>query len=103
MVREKLVRDLIPSIIEESKQNIKVRVVAGDELDAFLRAKIVEEAKELEESGSIVEIADIIEAVEALLRLRGVSWDTIRGIQYSKRSERGGFNSGIVLEMPDGP
>ncbi len=101
MVREKLVRDLIPSIIERDGQTPRVRVVSGDELEAFLRAKIVEEARELEESGSIEEIADILEVIEALIRFRNISWETVRDVQTSKRLERGGFDSGLVLEMPD--
>ena len=43
---EKLVRDKIPEIIREKGDSPKIRTASGEELDAFLRAKLVEEATE---------------------------------------------------------
>ncbi len=101
LAKEKLVRDHIPKIIQQAGETPVVRVVSDDELERFLREKIVEEASELLESGSIEEVADILEAISAFLRVRGVSEDTVRRIQQKKLKERGGFTKGFVLTIKD--
>ncbi|UCE09784.1 MAG: nucleoside triphosphate pyrophosphohydrolase [Candidatus Thorarchaeota archaeon] len=96
---EKLVRDLIPEIITSDGETANVRIASGDELDVLLRAKIVEEAKEFLKSGTAEEIADILEAIGALLALRKVSWDEINRIREEKLEKKGGFTKGYVLTM----
>ncbi|MHA2140926.1 MAG: nucleoside triphosphate pyrophosphohydrolase [Candidatus Thorarchaeota archaeon] len=98
---EKLVRDRIPEIIKNSGSAPHVRVVSGSELDKFIRLKIVEEAQELLSSGANEEIADIFEILEALLVHRSIEGVTIEEVRLKKREERGGFEKGFVLEMPE--
>ena len=69
-----------------------------DELDLLLREKVLEEANELLQSGTIEEIIDILEAVDALVTLRGIDRADLDCQKTQKRSERGGFSKGYVLQ-----
>lgn len=96
---EKLVRDLIPQIIQDDGVSPSVRKVSGDELDYFIRQKIVEESVELLESGSEGEIADILEAIDTLLMHRNLGHDRIESLRDEKKRLRGAFAEGYVLDM----
>ncbi|TFG14012.1 hypothetical protein EU537_04750 [Candidatus Thorarchaeota archaeon] len=96
---EKLVRDRIPELIENDGQKPKYRRASGEELDYLLRAKIVEESKELLESGDTEELVDILEVIEALLRLRNVDSAFLEIQKHAKRLARGAFEKGYVLSL----
>ena len=97
MINEKLVRDNIPDIIRADGQEPSIRIAKKTEFDSLIRAKIVEEAHELLESGTIEEIADILEAIDALLSHRNVDRESVVKLQTAKRFQRGGFSKGYVL------
>ena len=99
---EKLVRDRIPDIIRDSGNEPMVRVASEEERDLLIREKIVEESRELLTSGSLEEVADIIEAILGLLSYRSVTWSEIEELRLKKKEERGGFDEGFVLSM-NGP
>ena len=96
---EKLVRDKIPELIRSSGDTLTVRIASAHELDHFLRTKIVEESKELLESGDIEEIVDILEVIDALLLHRKLDRDDITALQIEKRGRRGGFEKGFILKI----
>lgn len=98
---EKLVRDRIPEIIREKGGAPRIRKAKGKELDLFLRRKIVEESGELLESGDSEEIVDILEAIDALLRLRKTDQALLDLQRETKRHYRGGFEKGLVLSQED--
>lgn len=101
---DKLVRDRIPEIIRESgKMPITRLVTDKKELGQRLIDKLAEEMQEYRESGSVEEIADILEVLQALVeQIHGMSWEQVREIQGHKWEERGGFRDGIVLERVEG-
>ncbi|HDI02210.1 MAG TPA: hypothetical protein ENF93_01040 [Ignisphaera sp.] len=68
-----------------------------DELDLFLRLKLVEEAIEFALSNSVEELADVLEVVYAIAKLRGLSIEHIEELRLSKRELRGGFDSGYIV------
>jgi predicted house-cleaning noncanonical NTP pyrophosphatase (MazG superfamily) len=96
-VAEKLVRDKIPEILREKGLNPIIRTVTSNELDEFLRAKIVEESQELLESGDSEEIVDILEAIDTLLELRKTDRAMLELQRETKKLYRGGFKQGYVL------
>lgn len=98
---EKLVRDRIPEIIRQNGGNPQVRTASGSEFDELIRRKVVEEAQELLNSGADEEIADVLEALEALLVHRFIDRATIEAARLKKRQDRGGFEMGFVLEMTE--
>ena len=101
---DKLVRDRIPEIIRETGKVPVTRTIAGHvELKMLLIDKLAEEMQEYKESGSVEEIADILEVLQALVeQIHGMSWEQVREIQGRKWEERGGFRDGIVLERVEG-
>ncbi|MHA1772132.1 MAG: nucleoside triphosphate pyrophosphohydrolase [Candidatus Thorarchaeota archaeon] len=96
---EKLVRDKIPDIIRANGAEPIVRVAQSVEVDSLLREKLVEEAIEFRSSGSIEEVADVLEVVYAILEQRGISHNEIEQIRQQKRALRGGFERFFVLTM----
>jgi predicted house-cleaning noncanonical NTP pyrophosphatase (MazG superfamily) len=101
---DKLVRDRIPEIIREAGKVAITRTVKDPaELKLRLIDKLGEEMQEYRESGSVEEIADILEVLQALVeQVHGLSWEQVREIQGRKWEERGGFRDGIVLERVEG-
>jgi predicted house-cleaning noncanonical NTP pyrophosphatase (MazG superfamily) len=94
----KLVRDRIG---EELSGSVLVLRASGGELERLLRFKLVEEAVEFALTGSIEELADLVDVVEALLRLRGLSWDAVERVRAEKRRRFGGFEAGVVAVWLD--
>jgi predicted house-cleaning noncanonical NTP pyrophosphatase (MazG superfamily) len=103
MAREydKLVRDHIPDIIEADGETPVTHVAAGEEYGDRLAAKLVEEATEYREDGSVAELADVLEVFHTLRRYHGVSEDELAEKREQKAQQRGRFEDGIVLERVD--
>jgi len=99
--REKLVRDKVPEILRSTGRAPEIRIASADELDLLLREKLVEEASELLESGSLEELADILEVIRKLLEIRNTSMRRLQSLRARKRDERGGFDRGFVLHLTD--
>ncbi|ETT80832.1 nucleoside triphosphate pyrophosphohydrolase [Viridibacillus sp. FSL R5-0477] len=97
----KLVRDLIPQIIEETGKEYSTRVLAPKEYLLELKLKMTEEALEFNEAevqkDAVEELADILELVHASLAVYGVSYEELEQIRLSKKEKRGGFSDGIYL------
>lgn len=98
MEYDKLVRDKIVDIILKNGETPKYREVEGEELKEYLVQKLEEEVREYQDDDEVVELADIIDVIEAILDLEGVSWEELEEIRKNKNEERGGFEKGIVLE-----
>ncbi|NLX62359.1 MAG: nucleoside triphosphate pyrophosphohydrolase [Tissierellia bacterium] len=96
-VYHKLVRDNIPHIIRESGKECIVEIMADEEYERELNKKLIEEAKEYIESGSIEEIADIMEVIYSILELKNISMEEVEKTRLKKREERGGFEKKIKL------
>ncbi len=94
----KLVRDNIPEII--SRQDIKpiTRLLDDEEYLIALDKKLNEEVLEYLADGSIGEICDILEVIDAICKARGISPDQIAALRSEKRNKNGGFDKRIFLE-----
>ena len=69
----KAIRDKIPEIIKNSGNNCNVKKLTDDEFLIEIEAKLREELEEYFQSKSVEELADIIEVVNRISVLRGVS------------------------------
>ncbi len=94
----KLVRDRIPEIIEENGEESEVRQVEGLQLEKFMREKVLEEAEEFTEEGEKEELVNLQEAIHAYIENEGLSRKELEELREEKKSERGGFSEGLVLE-----
>ncbi len=98
---DKLVRDNIPALIEESGDTAATHRASEEEYRERLRAKLLEEAEEFHESGAVEELGDVLEVVHAICEQYAISWEELERIRHAKREERGGFAERIVLERVD--
>ena len=93
----KLVRDKIPQLIEESGRKQTSRVLNEGEYFNALIDKIIEEIEEFRASGEEEEIADVYEALDCLVKLKGYEPMHIDYIRLIKREARGSFKERILL------
>jgi len=94
----KLVRDLIPTIIEESGKSCTYHIVEDDELQERLYEKMREELDEFVENPCLEEAADMWEVLHAIFEVHGIHHRDVMNKAKDKEEERGGFTKGIVLE-----
>ncbi|MFB2898565.1 nucleotide pyrophosphohydrolase [Aerosakkonemataceae cyanobacterium BLCC-F50] len=97
---DKLVRDKIPEIIQQSGLNCETLTLSESEYRQALRQKVVEEAEEVavaDEQNLITELADIYEVIDAIVETYGINRDLIIAEQIRRRQERGGFQKRIKL------
>ena len=94
----KLVRDLIPQIIEESGKSCGYHIANYDEYKARLYEKMHEELDEFINTPCVEEAADIYEVLRAICKLHEIEMVGVEIIASDKREERGGFKNRIILE-----
>jgi predicted house-cleaning noncanonical NTP pyrophosphatase (MazG superfamily) len=96
----KLVRDRIPEILDEKGVSYEKRIATPEEYKTELIRKLKEEIVEFEEAGSVEELADVLEVIEALRQLP--EYAEVESIRLEKREERGGFEQRIILKGEKG-
>ncbi|HRW58517.1 MAG TPA: nucleoside triphosphate pyrophosphohydrolase [Chlamydiales bacterium] len=96
---KKLVRDLIPTIIENAGGNPQYFIASPDEYKDYLKEKLIEEVHEFIESEEIDELADILEVFEAIYKSYGISHEKLLEIKNRKQKERGGFTNRYILQI----
>lgn len=94
----KLVRDRIPEIIEKNNQDYRSRKASEDEMEEWLRKKVLEEAREFAEDGEIDELADLYAVISEYLEREEKSFSKLDKIEERKATKRGAFKNNIILE-----
>lgn len=95
----KLVIDKIPEQIDnEPGRQSHYRILNNDEYLIELNKKVLEEANEFVEENSIEELADLIEVIKAIMKLKGYTKEDVYKAMQSKSEKKGAFNSQIYLE-----
>lgn len=95
----KLVRDKIPDLIRSHGDEPVTRIAGLDEYRALLRDKLVEEANEVagaSDGDTAEELADVLECVQSLAAVLGLTTADLELVRAAKASERGGFTKRIV-------
>ena len=93
----KLVRDLIPDIIEASGGECRTRILTDSEYLAMIDAKLDEELAEYHQDQNIEELADLLELIRAAALARGYTLDELEAVRQEKAQKRGGFEKKIFL------
>ena len=94
---DKAVRDKIPDIIKKSGNSYNVKKLSDDEFLPELEKKLREEVEEYLENKSVEELTDIIEVINRISELKGVSHNELEKIRQKKADERGKFNENLFL------
>jgi len=94
----KLVRDKIPDIIENSGRKAKYHILSEEEYLAALDEKLFEEVHEYQADKSLEEMADVLEVLYAICKARGYSIEELEGKRVEKLIHRGGFDKKVFLE-----
>jgi len=94
----KLVRDMIPEIIESSGKKCKWHKAQNRALPTYLGKKLVEEAREFQENPSNEELADIMEVIYTIEQVMGLNRYAKIGL---KAYNRGTFENHIILDWVD--
>lgn len=87
-----------PQIIKAAGKTCTCSALPEDEYLTLLDVKLNEEVAEYMESGSLEELADILEVIRAIATAHGSSVEEVEAIRQAKREERGGFEQRILLE-----
>ena len=98
----KLVRDRIPENIDsETGRKSQYRILDDTEYLKELNRKILEEANEFIEENSIEELGDLMEVINAIMKLKGYSMKEVNKVMKSKAEKKGAFDNKIFIEYVD--
>ena len=100
----KLIRDLIPEILQRENKLYEVVIMSEDEFDNALREKLIEEAleaKQAEENELMTELADVLEVIQSLMILHKIEPELLEAEQIRRRDSRGGFEKRLKLLWAD--
>lgn len=105
-VYNKLVRDRIPEIIENSGKKFTTKILDDDQYELELKKKLLEEMEEYQNASNdneaLEELADLLELMHALAKVHGASMEEVEKIRQDKASKRGGFEEKIFLIEVEG-
>lgn len=97
----KLIRDKIPEIIEEAGNNYEMEVLDDEDYFKALNKKLQEELDEYKASKEIMELADLVEIIYAILDYKNISRDEFEKMRKEKQKERGGFEKKLFLKKAE--
>ena len=95
---DKLIRDKIPEIIEQSGKKCIIEVMDNDTYIEYLDHKLNEELAEYQQEKSIEELADLLEVIYAVAVARGYSVEDLERIRVEKAEKRGAFEKRLILQ-----
>ncbi|APH05010.1 nucleoside triphosphate pyrophosphohydrolase [Bacillus weihaiensis] len=97
----KLVRDKIPEIIDQTGKNYEVRILDKVDYIKELKKKAYEELNEIVEAkdreSSLEELADLLEVIHAIAVYHGSTLEEINSIRQEKEEQRGSFSEKVFL------
>ena len=94
----KLVRDRIPEIIEQSGKSCTTAIISDEEYLKMIDAKLDEELAEYHKDQNIEELADLMEVIYAAAKARGYSLEELEQVRAAKAEKRGAFDKRILLK-----
>ena len=98
IIYDKLVRDKIPEIIENSGKQCEIEILSDEKYLEMIDKKLDEEIAEYHKDKNIEELADLLEVVYTATKARGYSIDDLEKVRAEKSEKRGGFDKKILLK-----
>ena len=97
MEYNKAIRDKIPEIIQKDGYSCNVKTLSDEEFLAEIEKKLSEEVDEFQKDKNPEELADILEVIYRIAKLKGISKEELEKIRIKKVEERGGFEENLYL------
>lgn len=95
----KLIRDLIPELIQQTEGICNYAEVKNDEFYyALLQDKLIEEVNEYLATGEITELVDIITVIKYIADVAKVD---LKELYEEKLKTNGGFDKRLIAFFPD--
>ncbi len=94
---DKAIRDKIPEIIQKDGYSCNVKTLSNEEFLVEIEKKLSEEVTEYQNDKNPEELADILEVIYRIAKLRGISKEELENIRIKKSEERGGFEENLFL------
>lgn len=92
----KLVRNNIPNLLPKG-MTCKTTVLNSQDYEKALVKKLQEELDEFKESGDVMELADLIEVIYAVLRHQRISLADFNEMRLHKANVKGDFSERLFL------
>ena len=93
----KAIRDKIPEIIKDSGYSCNVKTLSDEEFLLEIEKKLSEEVSEYQNDKNPEELADILEVIYRIAKLRGITKEELEKIRDKKVEERGSFEKNLFL------
>ena len=97
MEYHKAIRDKIPEIIEKDGYSCNIKTLTDDKFLVEIEKKLSEEVTEFQNDKNPEELADILEVIYRIAKLRGISKEELEEIRIKKAEKRGGFDKNLFL------
>jgi len=99
---DKLVRDNTLQRFKDADVTAQYKIISNTELIDALNCKLIEEAYEVQDAQNrqevVEELADLLEVIDGLCKVRGIALEEIMKEKKAKIAERGGFDNGIYID-----
>ncbi|MGL5384183.1 MAG: nucleoside triphosphate pyrophosphohydrolase [Culicoidibacterales bacterium] len=100
-IYNKLVRDLIPTIIAADGKSCETKILDETTYKLELQKKLHEELAEYlatdNDTDAIEELADLLELIHALTTIHNATPQQLENVRAKKAAKRGGFDERIFL------
>jgi predicted house-cleaning noncanonical NTP pyrophosphatase (MazG superfamily) len=93
----KAIRDKIPEIIEKDGYTCNVEALSDEKFLVEIEKKLSEELVEYQKDRKPEELADILEVIYRIAKLKGISKEELEKIRISKIEKRGAFEKNLFL------
>jgi predicted house-cleaning noncanonical NTP pyrophosphatase (MazG superfamily) len=97
MEYNKAIRDKIPEIIQKDGFSCNIKNLSDKEFLVEIEKKLSEEVEEYQSDKNPEELADILEVIYRIAKLRGVSKEELENIRIDKNDKRGSFDKNLFL------
>jgi predicted house-cleaning noncanonical NTP pyrophosphatase (MazG superfamily) len=93
----KAIRDKIPEIIKKDGFSYNVETMSNEDFLIEIEKKLSEEVTEYQNDKNPEELADILEVIYRIAKLKGISREELEKIRTEKVEKRGAFEDNLFL------
>jgi predicted house-cleaning noncanonical NTP pyrophosphatase (MazG superfamily) len=96
------VRNKVPEILRSMEEECVSRSVEDEAYLYYLEFRLIEEVEHYLESKDPEDLIDLMEVVERVASLKGITADELKAMRAEKTSEIGDFSENVVISTEEG-